>query len=156
MAVPHKNCRNYQVGETMQEHTHDENCSHDQIIVKGRATGATTISSDQMRQMIANLPGKRGARIDPPLPTYEQILEKRKMRLQENAKQRRVRKSIKNKALAVATSKYDRRRIKKGATAQELQTASSTSSKQTRTSRREAARKMAKLSRKFSTSSQTV
>ena len=157
MVVPRKNCRkyDYQTGESMQEHIHDENCSHD-VVVKGRAEGATTMTPDQMQQMLANLfTGTRhGARIDPPLLTSEQILEKRKLQCQENAKQRRIRKSIKNKALAVATSKYDRRRIERGATAQELQAVPAEvtdSSKRARTLRREEARKMAKLSRKFST-----
>lgn len=159
MVVPRKNCRQYDYGEkVMHEHVHDENCTHEQIVVKGRSEGATTMSPDQMQQVLANLIAtRRGARIDPPLPTSEQILEKRKIQLQENAKQRRIRKSVKNKALSVATSKHDRRRIDRGATAQELQAVPvAASNKRARTIRREAARKMAKLSRKFSTPSQTA
>lgn len=149
-----KRCKINDSGESiMHEHVHDENCSHE-VVVKGRAQGATTMTPDQMQQMLANLMARRGARIYPPLLTSEQILEKRKLKRQENAKQRRIRKSIKNKALAVATSKYDRRRIERGATAQELQAVPAEvtdSGKRARTLRREAARKMAKLSRKFST-----
>lgn len=136
----------------MQEHTHDKNCSHE-VVVKGRTEGASTLTTDQMQQMITNLLGGGDARINP-LLTSEQILEKRKLRLQENAKKRRTRKSVRNKALAVVKSKRGKRRAKRGATAQELQViVTVTPYKRSRTLRRETARNMAKLSRKFSTKS---
>lgn len=126
----------------MQEHTHDEKC----LIVKPRTIGATTLTSveqlqQQLQQLIKTVP-----------LTFEQILEKRKLRLQENTKKRRSRKSIRNRALAVAKSKHDRRRISRGATAQELETMIVvTPHIRARTLRREEARKMDKLAKKYST-----
>jgi len=66
---------------------------------------------------LANSIANRGIAIP---PTKEQISIKREAAHQEVVKQRRLRKSVRNKALAVATSKYDRRRVARGATALEL------------------------------------
>lgn len=81
----------------------------------------------------------------------EVLLAKREALHQENVRRRRVRKSIKNKALSVAGSKHDRRRIQKGATANELLKNPSTLNKKTRKTRREESRNLSKLSKKFST-----
>lgn len=166
-----------EIGGSMQEHVHDESCSHvvegravgkstevgeqavrrgANLIVKSRAVGAATgLTPEQLQQLglslVANpLPGQEFKVVLTP----EQIEEKRKARRQETVKNRRLRKSAKNKALAAAQSKYERRRVAKGASASDLVQSRSVTSetpKRARTLRREAARTMAKLSRKFST-----
>lgn len=93
MIPPHKNCGS---GD-YHDHKVDQNTEDPKIMIKSRAVGAIAL-------------------------TTEHILEKKKLQLQENANRRRIRKSVKNKALKVAKSKRARWRVKVGATAQELQT----------------------------------
>lgn len=145
----------HNVVETMQEVTTEASSdkSSNVIIVKQRAN-KEPMTSEQLQQFVKAMNNKSAttsAFIDPPLLTTEQIMEKKKVQLQKNASERRIRKATKNKALSIVTSKNARRRVVLGATVKELQTEVEVTTKRARTLRREAVRNMEKLSRKFST-----
>lgn len=129
-------------------HTSDETHNHDQhqpkIIAKVR-TGLTTSST-------TNLPVNYQPKFLTIPTTIKEMQAKKEALHQETLRKRNLRKVTRNKALAVAKNKYERRRIAKGATAQELLNSYPVVKVQrARTSRREEQRQLKKLSLKFST-----
>ncbi len=141
MAVPTKNCRAWDYPGIEK--------NQPEIIVKSRTAGACTNTSGEQIKMISKLMSKKN---DTTESTSEQLQAKKEALHQEKMRRRRMRKSIKNKALTVAKSKYDRRRIARGATAEQISNKKvNVSYTRARTIRREAARNMEKLSKKFST-----
>lgn len=85
--------------------------------------------------------------------SQEQVAKDKKEALhQETLRKRNLRKATRNKALAVAKNKYERRRVAKGTTAQELLNSyPAVKVQRARTLRREEQRQLKKLSRQFST-----
>lgn len=131
---------------TNKENKMDVNQSN--IVVKQRAVGMSTLTAEQAEQL------KMKYTVNDTIKelTPEQLQAKKEALHQEKLRQRRVRKGVKNKALAVAKSKHDRRRIARGATAKQISNKeANVSHTRARTLRREAKRNMEKLSRKFST-----
>lgn len=118
------------------------------IIVKQRAVGMSTLMAEQTEQ----LKMKYAVNNTTKELTPEHLQAKKEALHQEKLRQRRVRKSVKNKALAVAKSKHDRRKIARGATAEQISNKeANVSHTRARTLRKKATRNMEKLSRKFST-----
>lgn len=139
MAVPVKDCRVDYSNENKQP----------KIIMKQRAVGMSTMTEEQLQELASKVSNMTKETIE---LTSEQLQARKEALHQEKMRQRRVRKSIKNKALSVAKSKHDRRRIARGATAQQISSKENTNyDSRARTLRREAARNMERLSRKFST-----
>lgn len=136
---------------TIKENKMDTNQSN--IIVKQRAVGMSTLTAEQTEQSKMKYTVNNTTKeLTTKELTPEQLQAKKEALHQEKLRQRRVRKSVKNKALAVAKSKHDRRRIARGATAEQISNKeANVSHTRVRTLKREATRNMEKLSKKFST-----
>lgn len=139
MVTPVKNCRGDFSNREKQP----------KIIMKQRAVGMSTMTEEQLQELASKVSNMTKETIE---LTSEQLQARKEALHQEKMRQRRVRKSIKNKALSVAKSKHDRRRIARGASAQQISSKENVNDdSRARTLRREAARNMERLSRKFST-----
>lgn len=116
-----------------------------QIIMKSRCHhGHDDVNSQLLNDYTAKL-------LATPITIQERQAKKEALH-QEVMRKRNLRKATRNKALSVAKNKYERRRVVKGATAQELlNPRTEVKSDRSRTVRRQDALKLKKMARKYST-----